>query len=194
MSNNENNPNGFTPRKFTDGSPYYGMGTRYYKDATAGIIAMGDEVIRVVSSSDPQGGAEIIRATAGAAITGVVVGFEPDYSNLRKIGYLAAADVGYVYVEDRANVLYEVMEAGSGTPLAITDVGKHIDSITAANGNTVIGRSVSALDNNAKATDNTWILVGLADGSAIGDTYRRWYVKPNLHTEVNAGATNVKEI
>ncbi len=194
MSNNENNPNGFTPRKFTDGSPYYGMGTRYYKDATAGILAVGDVVIRVVSSSDPQGGPEVVKYTVGAAMTGVIIGFEPDYSNLRKVGYLAAADIGYVLVEDRPNVLYEVMEAGSGTPLVIADIGKHIDTITAANGNTVIGRSVDALDNNAKATDNSWILVSLADGSLITDTYRRWYVKPNLHTEVNAGATNVKEI
>lgn len=188
-----NKPNGFTPRKFSDGSPYYGMGRRYYKDTTAGIIAVGDAVVRVVSSSDPLGNPEIVKHTVGSYITGVVVGIEPDYDNLGKT-CLAAADVGYVLVEDRANVVYEVMEAGSGTKLAITDIGKHIDSITAANANTTIGRSVDCIDNNAKATDNTWYIDGLVEGYTPGSAYCRWYVRPNLHTEVNAGATNIKEI
>lgn len=192
---NVNMPNGFTPIMYADGSPYMGMGRRYYKDATAGILAIGDAVVRVVNSSDPLGNPEIVKHTVGSYVTGVIVGIEPDYSNLNTSGYLAAAGVGYVLVEDRPDVLYEVQEAGAGTALAITDIGKHIDSITAANADATLGRSVDCIDNNAKATDNTWIISQLSPtpGNTVGP-YARWLVKANLHTEVNAGATNIKEI
>lgn len=192
---NVNKPNGFTPVKNADGSPYSGHGNRYYKDATAGILAVGDAVIRVVSSSDPLGGPEIVKATQDAAVTGVIVGIEPNIANLNSANYLAAADVGYVLVEDNPNVIFEVQESGSSTALAVTDVGKHISTITAASANSLRGRSVDALDNGAKATDNTWILVALSPrpDNAVG-AYAKWWVKANLHTETNAGATTVKEI
>ncbi len=190
---NVNNPNGFTPIR----NPYGPLLSvnRYYKDATAGAMGVGDEVVRVASSSDPEGGPEVVRATVGSYITGVVVGIEPIRSNLGQVGYLSATDVGYVLVADDPNQEFEVMEAGSGTALAVTDVGKHIDSITAATPNTTRGRSVMALDNNAKATDNTWIIRRLSTrpGNAVG-AYARWIVSANLHTEANAGASDKKEL
>lgn len=192
---NVNTPRGFTPVMRSDGSAYTGMGRKYYKDTTANtVIAVGDPVIRVASSSDPQGNPEIVRATTGAAITGVVVGIVPDSSRPGQSGYLAATDVGYVLVEDDPDIIWEVQETGSGTALAITDIGKHIDSVTALNGDTVIGRSKYQIDNNAKATDNTWIIVALSPkaGNTVG-TYAKWLVKANLHTEVNASATNRTE-
>jgi hypothetical protein len=191
---NVNSPRGFTPVKMADGKPYCGIGNRYYKDTTAGAIGIGDPVIRVVSSSDPLGGPEIVRATTGAAITGVVVGIEPNRSDLSKL-YLAAGDTGYVLVEDDPNVIFEVQEGGSGTQLAVTDVGKHIDSVTALDCDTVTGRSKYQIDNNAKATDNTWIIKGLSSkpDNAVGQ-YAKWLVQANLHTEVNASATNHTEI
>ena len=133
-----------------------------------------------------------MRATTGAAITGVVVGIEPDYSNLNRSGYLAATESGYVRVADDPNLVFEVMESGAGTALAITDLGKHIDSCTALDGDTTLGLSKYTIDNNAKATDNTWILWELADGSSPG-TYAKWLVTPNLHTETNASATSRTE-
>lgn len=192
---NVNTPRGFTPVMRGDGSAYTGMGRVYYKDTTAGIIGVGDPVIRVVSSSDPLGNPEIVRATTGAAITGVVVGIVPDPARPTQAGYLAAADVGYVLVEDDPDIVYEVQEGGASTALAITDIGKHIDSVTAINADTVIGRSKYQIDNGAKATDNTFIIVALSPkpGNAVG-TYAKWLVKANLHTEVNASATNRTEI
>lgn len=192
---NLNAPRGFEPVRHSDGKPYTGQCNRYYKDATAGIIGVGDPVIRVVSSSDPEGGPEIVRATTGAAITGVVVGIEPVRGSLSQVGYLAAADVGYVLVADDPTLLFEVQEGGSGTALAVTDIGKHIDSVTALNADTTIGRSKYQIDNNAKATDNTWIIVGLSPkGDNVVGPYAKWLVKPNLHTETNASSTNVTEI
>jgi hypothetical protein len=192
---NLNAPRGFEPVRYADGKPYTGQATRYYKDTTANmVISIGDPVIRVASSSDPEGGGEITRATTGAAITGVVVAIEPKRSDLQQVGYLSATDVGYVLVADDPDLIYEVQEGGSGTALAVTDVGKHIDSVTALDGDTTIGRSKYQIDNNAKATDNTWIIVGLSPkpDNAVGQ-YAKWLVKANLHTETNAGATDRTE-
>ncbi len=188
---NVNMPNGFSPYNSIKGDR--GRVTRYWKDATAGQLTVGDAVLRVASSSDPEGGPEVVRAVVGACHTGIVVGVDPVRSDLSRHGYLAAAESGYIYVNDDPDQVFVVQEAGSGTALAVTDVGKHIDTITAAAGDTTIGRSVDCIDNNAKATDNTWIIVGLAPGSEVG-AYAKWLVKANLHTEANAGATNIKEI
>jgi len=188
-------PRGFEPVRYADGKPYTGQANRYYKSTTAGIIAIGDPVIRATNSSDPEGGQEIVRHTTGAAITGVVVGIEPVVSNLNQNGYLASADTGYVLVADDPNLIFEVQETTGGTALAVTNIGEHIDSVAAVDADTTIGRSKYEIDNAAKATNNTWILLGLSPkpDNAVGE-HAKWLVKANLHTDVNASATNVTEI
>lgn len=193
MATNTNAPRGFVPYQYADGKPYTGQATRYYKDASV-VLAVGDPVIRAASSSDPEGGPEITRGTTGAAVTGVIVGVEPVRSDLSKRNYLAAADANYVLVADDPDLLFEVQEGGSGTALAITDIGKHIDSVTALDADATLGLSKYQIDNNAKATDNTWIIVRLSPkpNNTVGQ-YAKWIVKANLHTEVNASATNRTE-
>lgn len=184
---NVNAPRGFTPiRNSLMGDSSV---NRYYKDASV-ILGVGDPVVRTASSSDPEGGPEVTRATTGSYITGIVVGIEPIRSNLAQVGYMAAADAGYVLVADDPDQEFEVQETGSGTALAITDIGKHIDAITATNANTTLGRSVYQIDNNAKATDNTFIIRRLATtpNNEVG-LYAKWIVGVNLHTERNAGAS-----
>src|SRR3990167_2305863 len=187
-------PRGFTPIGYRSGKPYNGAFRRYYKDATAGILGIGDPVIRVTSSSDPEGGPEIVRATTGAAITGVIVGFDPIKSNLNQL-HRAAADIGYVHVADDPDLLFEVQDNGGASALALTDIGKHIDSVTAINANTTTGRSNYEIDTQAKATDNTWRIERLArrEGNQVGDN-ALWVVSANLHTEANASATNLTEV
>ena len=192
---NANQPSGFRPVCYRSGAPYNGAANRYYKDTTAGVIGIGDIVIRGTNSSSPDGYPEIVRAAADAAITGVVVGIEPIMTNLSQQGYLLAADVGYVLVADDPNLLFEVQEGGSGTSLAVTNIGEHIDSSTPADADTFIGRSKTVLDNAALATGNQWRIEGLVHraDNAVG-AYAKWLVSPNLHTEINASATNLTEI
>jgi hypothetical protein len=188
-------PRGFTPVKYRSGKPYSGIARRYYKSATAGIIGVGDPVIRATNSSDPDGGPEIVRATTGAAITGVVVAIEPKESDLEQVGYLASADTGYVLVADDPDLLFEVQEVSGGTALAVVNIGEHIDSVAAIDADTTIGRSKYEIDNAALATDNTWRLEALVNrpNNAVGE-HAKWLVSANLHTEVNASATNLTEI
>lgn len=188
-------PRGFTPVKYRSGKPYDGICRRYYKSATAGILGVGDPVIRVTNSSDPEGGPEIVRATTGAAITGVIVGFEATESDLEKVGYLASADTGYVLVADDPELLFEVQEVSGGTALAVTNIGEHIDSVAALDADTTIGRSKYEINNAALATDNTWRIEGLVQrpDNEVGE-HAKWLVMANLHTEVNASATNLTEV
>lgn len=187
---NRNAPFGFIPINLHPDRVH-----RYYKDATAGIIGIGDPVIRGTNSSDPQGYPEIVRATTGSAITGVVIDIEPIRDNLNQSGYLAAADVGYVLVADYPDQEFIVQDNGGATGIVVTDIGEHIDSITAVNADTTIGQSLYQIDTEAQATDNTWRIERLYDqpGNEVGAN-AIWVVKPNLHTESNASATKLTEI
>lgn len=187
---NKDAPNGFTPINLLPDRVH-----RYYKDTTAGVIAVGDPVIRGTASSDPAGYPEIVRATTGAAITGVVIAVEPIRADLNRQGYLAAADVGYVLVADYPQQEFIVQDNGGATALTVASIGKHIDSVAAIDGDIVMGRSKYEIDTEAVATGNTWRIERKYDveGNDVGANCV-WVVKPNLHTEVNASATNLTEV
>lgn len=187
-------PRGFTPKYIAGLSPSAQQVTRYYKGTTAGVIGIGDPVIRIGTTSATDGVPEIQQATAGAAISGVVVAFDPDVSNLDK-KRLESADTGYVYVADHPDQVFEVQEVSGGTPLAMAQIGNHIDSTAAADASSVTGRSVAELDNAAVAADNTWIVVGKSRkaGNELGE-HCKWLVKANLHTERNNSASSVDDI
>lgn len=187
---NVDQPNGFTVH-----GPLL-RENRYYKDTTANtVIAVGDPVIRVTNSSSPDGYPEIVRATTGAAITGVVTRVEPIRSDLNQHGYLSSSQVGYVYVADHPQQEFLVQDNGGATGIIVTNIGQHVDSVTALDGSTVLGRSKYEIDTEAIASDNTWRIERLYDapGNAVGDN-AKWIVKPNLHTEVNASATTLTEV
>ena len=192
---NINRPNGFEPIGVSGQGVARGKLRRYYKGTTAGIIAKGDPVVRLTNSADTNGIPEIVRHTTGAAVTGVVVGVEVDPTNPSQSNVLLSADTGYVYVDDDPNSLFIVQEGGSGTALDEEDIGQHIDCVAAIDADTSLGRSKYEIDKGALATDNTWVLVEkLQSPDNEFGAYCKWVVKANLHTEANAGATNVSEI
>lgn len=125
----------------------------------------------------------------------MVVAIEPTESDLEKVGYLASADTGYVLVADDPELLFEVQEVSGGTPLAVTNIGEHIDSVTAVDADTTLGLSKYEIDNAALATGNTWRIEGLVrrENNEVGE-HAKWLVMANLHTEVNASATNLTEV
>lgn len=191
---NADTPRGFTPVNSDGSGTFSGKVQRFYKSATAGILGIGDEVIRATNSTDPEGGPEIVKATVGAAITGVIVGYEPNRANLTQL-HLASADTRYVYVSTDPDQLYEAQDTTGGTALVVTQIGEHIDSITAVDADTSTGRSKAELDNAAVATGNTWRIEGLVQraDNVVGE-HAMWLVKANLHTERNASATSLTEI
>lgn len=191
---NVDTPNGFKPVCYKSGAKYSGAHRVYWKDATAGAIGIGDPVIRVTNSSDAKGRPEIVRATTGAAITGVVVGFYPNISNLDQ-RYFAAATTGYVMVADDPDLYFEVQDNGGASGIIVTQVGEHVDSVTALDCDSTTGVSKYELDTEAVATNNTWRIEALSErvNNAVGAN-ARWIVSANLHTEVNASASNKTEV
>ncbi len=186
---NADQPRGFTPINLKACDVH-----RYYKGTDAGIIGIGDPVIRQTASADPEGYPEIVRATTGAAITGVVVAIEPGTSR-DTMAPLASADTGYVLVADNPNQEFLVQDNGGATGIVVTAIGTHVDSVAALDADSNTGRSKYELDTEAQATDNTWVIVRLdhRPDNEVGAN-ADWVVKANLHTEANASATNVTEI
>lgn len=187
---NLNAPRGFTPVNLD-----WARVHRYYKSASV-ILGVGDPVIRSTASADPQGYGSVTRATTGAAITGVVVGIEPDVTHtLADQKYLASADTGYVMVADYAGQEFSVQDNGGAAGIPITAMGTHINSVSAIDANTTTGRSNYQLDTQAQTTGDTWVLVRKDDmpNNVVGAN-AIWIVKANLHTEQNASATNVSAI
>ena len=108
-------PRGFTPVKLDHHDVH-----RYYKSA-AGVLTVGDPVVRSTASNDPLGYGTVIRASTGSAITGVVVSFEIDAN--RTYDYLASADVGYVMVADNPFQEFYVQDNGGAAGIPITALG-----------------------------------------------------------------------
>ena len=191
---NKDQPRGFSPVGYLNGQKYTGAHRRYYKSATAGILGIGDPVVRATNSTDPEGGPEIVRATTGSAITGVIVGIEPDRDDLEQ-RHLASADARYVYVADEPDLIFAVQDNGGATGIVVTNVGEHVDSVAAIDADTTTGRSKYELDTEAIATDNTWRIEALSSrvGNAVGAN-AEWLVSANLHTDANASASRKTEI
>lgn len=173
--------------------------TKYYS-AGAGILGVGDPVVRATgsASSDPAGvGALIVRATTGSYVTGHIVGFDVDTNNLAQVGYAPSGYSGYVYVADDPEQLLVVQEGGSATALTTQNIGQSINAITAVNASSTLGTSLYQIDNNTvtTASTGTYILVQLLQraDNAVGQ-YAKWIVKVNLSTEAVSGASNVLAI
>lgn len=184
---NANTPMGFSPvRKASNGVMTGGMETFYVPAADGTALYIGDPVIKA-GSADANGVATVTRATAGAAITGVVVGFLPDGTTTLP-GYRAASTAAYVVCMTDPDMLYEIQEDAVGGALAAVDVGLNADFIVAA-GNSYSKRSGVMLDTSTKATTVTLPLkiMGFAQkpNNAIGAN-AKVLVKINVTTEAPA--------
>jgi hypothetical protein len=143
-----------------------------YLTGNSEVAAIGDAVI-LEGTASAAGLASIKRATGTTAheVTGVIVGFLPDYSNLELSGR-SASTARTAYVQVDPNALYE-LEIGS--TLAITDVGANF--LLTATAPTTSGSLVrSAMVSGAADADGALRLVRLktptvgATLGAVGQT------------------------
>lgn len=152
---NSNAPRGLVPVRHRSGAPYNGAANLYFVPASDGTaLFVGDPVI-IGGSADADGIPTAIRATAagGAYISGVVVGFVPDPTNL-ELKNRTASTARYVYVCDDPDVIFEIQEDAVGGALAATNVGQNIDLVSGT-GSTVTGYSGFQADSSTAATTNT---------------------------------------
>ena len=183
---------GLRPVQHLDGSPWNGKVNSYYIPATYGsTLFVGDPVVSdadagaagvVVYGQDVEGMASIVRPTAGSTLRGVIVGFSPLQSNLESL-HNPASTARIAYVCDAPDVIYEVQEDSDAGALAAADVGKNVDMITYAAGNTTTGRSIIELDSSTVvSTTAQFRILGLAKkpGNILG-SFAKFLVVINEH-------------
>lgn len=186
---NTNTPFGFKPiREAGAGSHSGGLNMYYHAAADGTALYVGDPVIKS-GSSDGAGVASVVRATAGGAITGIVMGFVPN-GTTDTAGYGAASTAYYLLVADDPDLIFEIQEDGVGGQLAAADIGLNADFIVAA-GNAYSLKSGVMLDTSTKATTATLPLKIISLSERVGTefgAYAKVRVKINNHTEANASA------
>jgi hypothetical protein len=160
---------GFRPVKHMTGAPWNGQANIYAvlaADATA--LFVGDPV-KLDGSGHTNGVPSITKATQGANVLGVVVGFVPQkvdpVSGTMTSGstaldtpqYRPASTLMYALVCDAPDMIYEVEAvtgSNSAVSFAVADIGLNADLATVA-GSTTTGVSAAALDMATKATTAT---------------------------------------
>lgn len=161
--------NGFRAVKHVNGSPYSGQSNIYYIPSSDGTAVFVGDPVKLAADANAQGIQQVTKATAGAAVLGVVVGvintkLDPVGGTLTTGSialdtpvYRPASTGQYVLVCDSPDVIYEV-EAATGSnsaySFAVADVGQNADLTTVA-GSTTTGTSGAALDMATKNTTAT---------------------------------------
>jgi hypothetical protein len=198
---NSNNPKGLIPIKNNGGE--LDVNFYYVNSSYATALFIGDPVVKngtsnianvVAGQRQFNAGTlpEVEKATAGAGnpITGVIVGFLPNFDNTSR-NYNPASTETIAVVADNLNQHFEIQEETAGTPLAATSVGLNANVVFAESGSTVTGISGVELDTTTPASGATLQLkiLRLVDrvDNAIGQ-HAKWEVKINNHTDANAVA------
>lgn len=168
---------GFIPVKHVNGSPYSGQANIYYVPSSDGTALFVGDPVKLAADANSQGIQQVTKATAGAAVLGVVVGvintkFDPVAGNMSGGSvsldtpvYRPASTGQYVLVCDAPDVVYEV-EAVTGSnasySFAVADVGLNADLATVA-GSTTTGTSAAALNMATAAATATlqWKILGV---------------------------------
>ena len=186
---NVNRPNGLTPVRHMSGAPYTGAANLYsVLAADTNPLAIGDPVVSVAGGASADGIMAVTHAAGAGPYIGVVVGIF-DNKNGSKIGNpdslvrpgAAQSKDWYVMVADNPELLFEVQEINSGTPLAAADVGLNANLAIGSNNGFVSGATI---DNATELTTATLgvKLLGLVQraDNAVGAA-ARWLVKLNNH-------------
>lgn len=195
---------GFTPVKHTNGSPYNGQANIYFVPASDGTALFVGDPVKLLADANAQGVQQVTKATAGAAVLGVVVGvintkLDPIAGGMTGGSisidtpvYRPASTGQYVLVCDSPDVVYEV-EASTGAnaaySFAVADVGLNADLTTVA-GSTTTGTSAASLNMAGAANTATlqWKILGVVQrpDNEITGQYTKVLVKIN-NAQMGAG-------
>lgn len=186
---NANRPSGLTPVKMLTGAPYNGAGNIYsIAAAYATALYIGDPVISS-GTADSKGIQGIALAAATGPIRGVIVGLgttpnllaNPSNLDITYRPGAAQSQVWYALVVDDPNVIFEVQEVGTGTPLTADEVGLNTNLVLGAGNGFVSGWTLDNASEGVAATLQCRIL-GLAQrqDNAFGQ-YAKYNVLINAH-------------
>lgn len=124
---------GFRPVKHMNGSPYNGQLNRYMISASDSQATNVGDFVQLSDNDalvDTVGfgvypAVERIGSGTAVPIVGVIVGFEPDYTNLNTGNYRAASTRRVALVADSPDLIFAGFQDGTGGVVAVADVGKN---------------------------------------------------------------------
>lgn len=170
---------GFRPVKHLNGSPYNGQVNRYMISASeTGAVNVGDFVVLSDSAAlqDTVGfgvypACERAASGTAAALLGVVVGFEVDYTNLGA-NYRAASTRRVALVADATDLVFAGPQDGVGGVVAAASVGLNVAITLGSAATTAPYASGMSVDSSTVATTSTLPLqiVGITASPDNDDT------------------------
>jgi hypothetical protein len=150
---------GLRPIRHRTGSPWNGSVTKVYCSAGyATALYVGDPVVYDTTLTDKDTEAKYLTViksagTSGTLVRGVIVGFEPDPTNL-ELRYRKASTARYAYITTDPELIYEIRGDG-GAALTKVLPGQNAVMIADTAGSTVTGLSGMALDEGTTTAPNT---------------------------------------
>lgn len=154
---------GFRPVKHMNGSPYNGQVNRYMISASDTQVTNVGDFVQLSDNAalvDTAGfgvypAVERIGSGTAVPIVGVVVGFEPDYSNLNAGNYRAASTRRVALVADSPDIIFAGPQDGGGGVVAAASVGLNVSINLGTAGSTAPYASGMSVDSSTVATTTT---------------------------------------
>ena len=187
---NANAPRGLSPVRGVSSEYVTGGPREYVHDSGDGTALYVGDPVKLAGDSTVVNGVslpQVIRASTGDVIVGVVVGALPETRD--SLPYVAANTTRRVLVDDDPNSLFEVQDANGGTQLTTAAVGLNVD-FTGTGGTAATGFSAVTLSNTTEAGTNTLDLkiidvVNRVDNDPTATGPLRFLVRINRHQHAN---------
>ena len=155
---------GLRPIKHRDGTPWNGATIKVYisaDDTTA--LFVGDPVVYEQTLARKEATVKYltVEKAANVVVAGVIVGFEPDPTNL-ELRHRTASTARWAYITVGGELVYEIR--GDTTAPTAVFVGQNAE-MTHGSGSTVTGLSGTILDTSTPTTTQTYPLhiLGIKD-------------------------------
>lgn len=197
---------GFRPVKHLTGAPYSGQVNRYMISVSDTQVTNVGDFVQLSDNpalEDTTSGfgvypaVERIGSGTAVPIVGVIVGFEPDYSNLNAGAYRAASTKRIALVADAPDLIYAAPQDGTGGVVAAASVGLNVSINLGTAASTAPYASGMSVDSSTVATTATIPLqimgVTAAPDNDVTSTARpaEVLVRINTHAYKLAGAAGV---
>ena len=197
---------GFRPVKHLTGAPYNGQVNRYMISASDTAVTNVGDFVQLSDNAaleDTTSGfgvypaVERIGSGTAVPIVGVIVGFEPDYSNLNAGAYRAASTKRIALVADAPDLIYAAPHDGTGGVVAAASVGLNVSINLGTAASTAPYASGMSVDSSTVATTATIPLqimgVTAAPDNDVTSTARpaEVLVRINTHAYKAAGVAGV---
>ena len=196
---------GFRPVKHMNGSPYNGQVNRYMISASDSQATNVGDFVQLSDNDalvDTVGfgvypAVERIGSGTAVPIVGVIVGFEPDYTNLNTGNYRAASTRRVALVADSPDLIFAGFQDGTGGVVAAASVGLNAAINLGTAATTAPWASDMSVDSSTVATTATLPLqivgVTASPDNDVTDTTRdaELLVRVNTHAFNAAGLAGV---